>query len=146
MGSNMTIHSSVYGDLNVSPESIFNFPKGLVGITKTREFGLLGLDNSPFSILHATAEDLSFILVPAPQVTKDYQFEIDEETVELLGITNPDEVEVWLIVNIIDDQLYVNLKAPVLLVPKSRTGCQYIIHNLNLPIRQPLDREESVSC
>jgi flagellar assembly factor FliW len=146
MEPHVTINSSVYGKLNVDPDSIFKFPKGLVGMAKVKEFGRIGLENTPFSILHAVAEQISFVLIPAPQVTKNYQFEIDDETIELLGITKPEDVEVWLIVNIIDDQLYVNLKAPVLLVPRSRIGCQYVILNQDLPIRQPLYREESLSC
>jgi flagellar assembly factor FliW len=146
MEPQITINSSTYGMLSIRPDSIFKFPKGIVGITKVREYGLIPLENTPFSILHAIKEDLSFVLIPAARVTKDYQFEIDEETVELLKVSKPEDVEVWLIVNIIDDQLFVNLKAPVLLAPSAGTGCQFVILNLDLPIRQPLYREESLSC
>lgn len=146
MEPHFTIDSSYYGKLDVSPESIFHFPKGLVGMAKARKFGRIALENTPFFILHALEDDLSFVLIPAAQVTKDYQFEIDEDTIELLGISKPEDIEVWLIVNIIEDQLFVNLKAPVLLISRSKMGCQYVILNQDLPIRQPLYREESVSC
>lgn len=146
MESQITINSSAYGVLSIRPDSIFKFPKGIVGITKVKKYGLISLEKTPFSVLHAIKEDLSFVLIPATRVTEDYQFEIDEETVELLKVSKPEDVEVWLIVNIIDDQLFVNLKAPVLLAPGTGTGCQFIILTKDLPIRQPLYREESLSC
>ena len=132
------IHSSVYGTLPVPSEQIFRFPKKLVGIPDYSEYALLRLEETPFYILHALQDDFHFILVPAEDVYSDYEFEISSSVVELLQIEKPTDLLTFLIVNIIDEELFVNLKAPLLVAPSSRTGCQYIIHDKDYPIRQKI--------
>ncbi|HEY8529486.1 MAG TPA: flagellar assembly protein FliW [Paenibacillaceae bacterium] len=143
MGERMTlIRSDRYGDLHVAEEQIYRFEKGIVGWQDIKQYALIGVEDTPFFILHAVDEQLSFILIPAEKVVLDYGFEIDDETVELLDAKKPEDVVIFLIVNIIDDAFYVNLKAPVLLVPRSRAGCQYVIHDRDYPLRFPLRRRE----
>lgn len=136
----LTFHSERYGTLEISEEQIYRFEKGIIGLQEIRRYALIQLDNFPFSILHALDAQISFIVIPAAQVVDNYGFHIDDETAELLGVERPEEVETWLIVNVIEDQVYVNLKAPVLLSPAHRSGVQFIIHDQELPIRHPLIR------
>nr|WP_253297927.1 flagellar assembly protein FliW [Paenibacillus sp. MSJ-34] len=119
---------------------MYFFEKGIVGLQEHREYALVPFDDSPFLILHAVDEELSFILLPAENAVQNYGFHIDEETVSVLKAEDPGEIDIMLIVNIIEDQLYVNLKAPILLCPKHQTGCQFIITDQDYPIRQPLSR------
>jgi len=100
--------------------------------------------NGGYSIfyLHALHDQLSFVLIPAKKAVQDYGFTIDSETIELLAIRSFEDVVVFLIVNIIDDVLHVNLKAPILIAPDQRTGCQFVIHQSNFPIRHPLTGKE----
>jgi flagellar assembly factor FliW len=141
--SEVVIESSVYGSLPVKAEQIIRFPKKLVGIPDYSEYALLQLDETAFYLLHALQDDFHFILIPAADVVRDYEFDLSPETVELLGIKEPTEVLPFLIVNIIEEQLFVNLKAPVLVAPSSRTGCQYVIHDKDYPIRQKIFGKET---
>lgn len=136
------IHSEAYGDFEVEESQIFRFPRGIVGLAEYRDYALIQIEGAPYHILHALDHELSFILLPAAYAVEDYGFHIDQSTIDLLGISKPDDVITFLIVNIIDDQVYVNLKAPVLLTSISQRGCQFIIDDAAYPIRYPLSRKE----
>ncbi|QMV44980.1 flagellar assembly protein FliW [Cohnella cholangitidis] len=136
------IHSERYGELRLSENQIIRFGKGIIGIQEFDTYGLVAIEDTPFFILHALQEQLSFIVIPAEKAVQDYGFHIDDETIELLRIQKIEEVVIFLIVNIIDDVLHVNLKAPILIAPNQRTGCQFIIHQSDYPIRHPLTGKE----
>lgn len=133
-----TVNSRIYGAFQVLESQIYHFPRGLVGLQEYRDYALIQVEEGPFSLLHALDDELSFILLPAHLAKDNYGFRIDQSTVELLGIKQPEEVATFLIVNVVEDELFVNLKAPVLAAPGSRRGCQYIIDDPGLPVRHPL--------
>lgn len=137
------VKSERYGELILSENQIITFAKGIVGLQEIDQYGLVALEDTPFFILHAIREQMSFVLIPAEKAVQDYGFEIDRETIELLDIQASADVVTFLIVNIIDSELYVNLKAPVLIAPERRTGCQFIIHQSDYPIRLPLSGKEA---
>jgi len=136
------IQSERYGELRLSENQIIRFGKGIIGLQETDVYGLVAMEDTPFFILHALHDQLSFVLIPAKKAVQDYGFTIDSETIELLAIRSFEDVVVFLIVNIIDDVLHVNLKAPILIAPDQRTGCQFVIHQSNFPIRHPLTGKE----
>lgn len=137
------IKSEHYGQLEVMPGNIFQFAKGIVGFEQYQTYALIAVEDGSYYVLHAVQGQLSFLLVRADQFLQDYGFQIDEETVELLGISSSEEVVVFLILNLVDDCPYVNLKAPILLAPNSGQGGQFVIHDQNYPIRFPLGRKEN---
>lgn len=137
------IQSAQYGELEFQQEQIYTLPKGLVGMEKNKQFGLLSITDSPLYILHALDQEVSFVIVPAAQVVKDYEFDITPEAIELLEAKSTEDIHVFLIVNFANQELYVNLKAPLLLSPKVRLGLQYVIHDQNFPIRQRLQLKGS---
>lgn len=138
----LRIHSERYGELEVTERQIFHFAQGLVGLQDIRQYALIGLEDAPYYLLHALDQQLSFILLPAERAVADYGFAIDQETVDLLGVGNPEEVATMLIVNIVGGKIHVNLKAPLLLALDRQTAVQYVIHDQNLPLRYPLSRNE----
>lgn len=136
------INSRAYGAFEVTDGQIYHFPRGLVGLHEYKDYALIQVEDGPFHLLHALNDELSFILLPAHLVADDYGFRIDDATVDLLSIAKPEDVHTFLIVNAIDDELFVNLKAPVLAAPGSRRGCQFIIDDPAFPIRHPLIGKE----
>lgn len=137
-----TIISSTYGKLELEEQQIYRFETGVVGLPDIKEYALFPMEGTPFFVLHALEEEMSFVLLPANQALEDYSFQLNGEMTDMLGVQSPEEVAVLLVVNIAPDQLYVNMLAPVLLSPHSLRGCQYIIRDQDLPIRQPLLRKE----
>ncbi|WP_334072156.1 flagellar assembly protein FliW [Paenibacillus sp. A14] len=136
------LHSKAYGLLEVEDSQIYLFESGILGIPDIGQYALLPMEGTPFFVLHALGEEVSFILVPSHQAVENYSFRITDETIDLLELKSPDDVGVMLIVNINKDELYVNLMAPILLSPHSQKGCQYIIKDQELPVRHPLVPKE----
>lgn len=136
------IQSESYGTIEVTESQIYHFPRGIVGFGEYHDYALVQIEGAPFFILHAVDHELSFILLQAHHAVEDYGFEIDQATIDLLGINKPEDVATFLIVNIIEDKLYVNLKAPILLAVGNRRGCQFIIDDASYPLRYPLTRKE----
>lgn len=138
----MQIHSQAYGLLEVEEEQIYSFEPGILGMTEIKRYALFPMKDTPFYVLHALQDQVSFILLPSYEVVENYSFRIPEGIISLLGISTPEDVGVMLIVNIQEENLHVNLMAPVLLAPHSRKGCQYVIKDQEFPIRLPLQVKE----
>ncbi|MGZ9586266.1 flagellar assembly protein FliW [Paenibacillus marinisediminis] len=133
----VVIHSSVYGVLKPHNHQLFDMTKGMIGFQAIREYALIPYEDTPFYILHAVQEDISFILLPADQVD-NFAIELDPATVHSLELSGPEDAVTMLVVNLNEGQVSVNLRAPVILAPLTRKACQYIIHNAELPIRHVL--------
>lgn len=132
------IDSERYGKLRLSEDQIIRFDKGIIGLQDLNRYGLIPMEDTPFYILHAIDGQISFIVIPAGMAVEGYGFTIDDETIGLLDIRDSEDVLPFLIVNIIDDVLHVNLKAPILIAASQRRGCQFVIHDMDYPIRHPL--------
>ncbi|MNI62262.1 Flagellar assembly factor FliW [compost metagenome] len=132
------IHSDAYGALELEESQIYSFEKGILGIPDTHSYALLPMADTPFFILHALEEQISFVLLPAHDAIREYSFQIDEDIIDSLMLNSPEDAAVMLIVNIQQEELFVNLMAPVLLSPLSMKGCQYVIKDQELSMRYPL--------
>lgn len=129
------VKSTQYGELEFREHQIFSLPKGLIGLEGNKNYGIVKIIDSSLHIFHSLDEDSSLILVPAGDVVQDYEFEISEEAIQLLEAKQTEDIIVFLIVNMVEGQLYVNLKAPLLLSPSKLRGLQYVIHDQDYPIR-----------
>lgn len=132
------IESEFYGTFEVDESHIYHFPKGIIGFEDKHEYALIQVDNGPFHVLHSLGEQLSFIVIPGHYSAEGYGFRINQSMINLLEIQRPEDVMTLVIVNVIDDQLYANLKAPLLLNKTNNKGAQYIIDDAAYPLRHPL--------
>lgn len=135
------IHSAAYGLLEFEDNQVYSFETGILGIPDIQQYVLFPMGDTSFFILHALDEEVSFVLLPAEQAIQDYSFRLAEDAISLLELNSPEDVGVMLIVNIQQDELYLNLMAPILVSPHSLKGCQYVIKDQDLSIRYPLVRK-----
>lgn len=142
----VTIHSSVYGEISVSTEQIYTFEQGVIGLSQITKYALLPYENSDFFIMQALTEDLSFILLPAAKLERELSFHIDEETAGLLETQKADDIVTFVIVNVVGGQPYVNAKAPILLVPATQKGCQFVVNSVDYSVREPMALKGSTAC
>jgi len=140
------IHSESYGTIEFESTQIIYFPQSIIGLSDHHEYALVRVEDTPYYLLHSLEDEISFILLPAHLAMEDYGFRINQSTIDLLGIKKPEDVTTFLIVNIVDDQLFVNLKAPLLLAVDNQKGCQFIIDDTAYPLRYPLARQGGGSC
>jgi flagellar assembly factor FliW len=130
-------------DLVAAGEREFHFPEGLLGFASCRSF-MLGRyrppdgSPSPFFILRAPGEGVSFPLILPHLFAPDYEPPIGPETLAKLGASSATDLAVLVIVTLRErlEDITVNLQGPVILNPSSRTGLQLVTEGF--PLRYPL--------
>jgi len=144
--SKSTINSTLYGDIQPEPHQIYTFEQGIVGFSHLKQFALLPYDDTELFVLQSFSEDISLMLIPAALAANSEGFRIDELTVQQLGVQEASEIVTFYILRFIDNEPYINLKAPILLVPEQRNGCQYVIMDDSVSVREPLVLAGDESC
>ena len=120
-----------------------HFAAGIPGFPDAKRFTLVwwGDESSPFSIL-ACLDDpaLEFLVAPPMAFFPMYAPEIDDDTVERLGIDTEDDVLLLVIVTTGDDaaDATANLLAPIVINRHTREATQAVLVDGDHPLRAPL--------
>ena len=114
----LTIESSRFGRVEIDPETVVEFPDGLIGLGGSR-YALLANDaDSPFLWLHSIEDPTLALPVTNPhRFFSDFKVELTDDDGERLGLDDVTAVAVYVTVcasNVLDD-FTVNLKAPILI-------------------------------
>lgn len=121
------------------------FPAGLPGFPDAHRFALVrwGGDDSPFSLLRSVEDpDLAFILVPPAPFFPEYAPELDDDTVERLGLHHADDALVLVMVTVGERaaDATANLLAPVVVNRRTREAAQVVLVGSGHDLRTPLVR------
>ena len=125
-------------------KNIIIFPKGIPGFEEHTTFILEKEDDSPIVHLESTEDkEVGFVLFPPQLYFSDYlsKVEFGPEEVESLEITAEDTVEVWAIITLCLSDISkstVNLRAPIVINPRTNQGFQFILTDENYSSRQQL--------
>ncbi|EQK43637.1 fliW family protein [[Clostridium] bifermentans ATCC 638] len=121
------------------------FKKGLPGFELLLSFELENLENNEkFKILKSKEEDISFVTTSPFEIYKDYEINLNDETIKELQIENPEDVLVLTIITLGKtlQESTINLKAPIIINIKSNLGRQYILQTDKYETKHPLIRSE----
>lgn len=142
--SPVTVHSTRFGTLEVEPESVLSFPRGLIGLGGSR-YALLTTDpDSPFSWLHSIEDpDLALPVTRPWTFFPDYEVIVSDGEAQALGLHGETPTDVWVTVRAAQrvEDFTVNLRAPILVVPGEGGGpeaFQVINDAPGLEVRTPL--------
>ncbi|WP_394234933.1 flagellar assembly protein FliW [Niallia oryzisoli] len=146
----MNIQTKYHGEITVHKDDILYFEKGLPGFPNETQFVLIPLtDDGLFQVLQSTVnEEIGFITTDPFFFKPDYDFEIDDATVEGLGIEHEKDVTVAVILTPQEpfNQSTANLQAPLVINKTNNKARQVILNNTNYLTKHPLFAEESVSA
>jgi len=124
-------------------EQEFFFPDGLLGFASCQRFGLSRYQppdgsESPFFLLRAKEEDLSFPLISPRLLIPHYQLSPPSEVLTRLGAGSMVDLVILVIVTLRErlEETTANLQGPLLLNPISRLGLQLVVEDY--PVRCPL--------
>ena len=125
------------------PEGLkVRLPLGLLGFEQTKEYSLIADPAiEPFLWLQAADDpNLAFLVLSPFEVVPDYQPDLSREDLEFLGLEGPDESLVLSIVTMRrSGGATVNLKGPVVLNRRTRSGKQVIPSNAaSFSVQHPL--------
>jgi flagellar assembly factor FliW len=120
-----------------------HFAAGLPGFPSARRFRLTrwGGEDSPFSLLESTEVDgLAFVVAHPLEFFPEYAPEVDDDTVERLGLGDADDALVLVIVTVPDDPrgATANLVGPVIVNRRTLEAVQAVLTDVTYDLRTPL--------
>lgn len=140
------IETKFHDKVEVDLSKAWHFPKGIPGFEDETDFVLLPIgDNSEFQVLQSTNQaGVAFVVANPYKLVEEYDFKIDDATVDLLGVEKPEELMVLGIVFIKEpfDDSTINLQAPLLFRTENRKAKQMILNDNRYAIKHPVNGRE----
>lgn len=133
-----------FGDFEASAANIVTFPEGLPGFEGCRRFIILRQAVTPLLCLSAVdGPPVTFLGIDPRRVLRRYRCALREPDRFRLG-ASPKTPLLWLTIITIanDDEMYVNLRAPIVINPERLMGVQVMPQGALYPLRHRLDLEE----
>lgn len=138
----MKLESTRFGELEVAEEQLISFPHGIPGFPEEKSFAHIPQDaDSPFSFLQSVTEaDLTFLLVDPFAFFRDYEFVLEDEVANELGLSKENPPQVFLIASVKGKlaDMTVNLLAPIVINAVDRKGQQIILDKSEYSISHKL--------
>jgi flagellar assembly factor FliW len=132
-----------FGEVEYDPENLLHFPAGLIGLPNLRHFIVMpNKKKGPlFWIQSVDDPDLAFVLTDPTNFFLDYLVAPDTSERQSLRIEEGDECFTLSVVTVPTDQnITLNLAAPILFAPKSNRAIQIILEGTNYSSRTPLPK------
>ncbi len=120
-----------------------HFRAGLPGFPGERRFALVrwGANEGPYSVLVDLDDtDIRFLVAPPALFFPQYEVDLDDQSVELLGLQDASEALVLMIVTLGDkpEDATANLLGPVVINTRTREGLQVVLPETGWTTKVPL--------
>ncbi len=129
----MKIDTKYHGKIEVKEEEFLVFEQGIPGFSEEKQFVLLPFpENEWFEILQSTTTpQIGFVVTNPFLFFKEYDFELDENSLSLLGSPSEKDIKVLSVLTIKDSlkDSTANLQAPVIINLKNNKSKQVILNN-----------------
>ncbi len=145
-----TIQTSRFGELEVDESAFINFPHGLIGFEKYRDYIILEMDSfKPFAWLQSVDKPaLGFPIVDPALVKQDYEVKIDASELKEIGITDTTQARIFVIVTVPrgkPQEMSVNLLGPIIVNADQRRAMQVALFDSDYPTKYYLVDEKGES-
>ena len=145
----MKIHTKYHGELEIQPEDILTFEKGIPGFSEEKEFTILPLsEDGIFQVLQSLSNNqLGFIIANPFQFFKNYDFKMEHSAVEELDLSSEKDVLVYTILTFQDpfEKTTANLQAPIVINRVKQKGKQVILNDINYKTKHSLFSNEPLA-
>lgn len=135
----VTLNSTRFGTVQIEPEAVLEFPRGLIGLGGSRYALLTTSPDSPFSWLHSLDDPALALPVTRPWAFfPDYEVVLGDADQAALGVESADGADVWVTVRAAGrpEDFTANLRAPI--VVAAGQALQVINEASSAPVRAPL--------
>ncbi|MDI6729355.1 MAG: flagellar assembly protein FliW [Thermodesulfovibrionales bacterium] len=134
----MKINTTRFGEIEIEENKIINFPLGIPGFANLKRYILLDYKD-PIKWLHAVDDpDIAFIVTEPFGLFPDYSLTIEDDVEQFLEITDVAETIVLVILNVADNSLNANLKAPIIVNISKLKATQIILEDERYSFRVPV--------
>ena len=127
-----TVDTVRFGTIEIDEKKLVHFAQGIPAFEDEHEFVIIPYDEeSPYVFLQSTTTpELAFLMTIPYLFFKDYEFEIDDATEQVLHLESPDDIVVYSLLTIpqghIED-MTANLMAPVIINQKTMEAKQLVL-------------------
>jgi flagellar assembly factor FliW len=143
----MFLETRQFGPIEITDEDIVRFPKGILGFEELEQYVIIDhTDSQPFRWLQCVdAPDLAFVVVNPIIFFPDYRVEVHAKEVADIGVDDPHDVEILVIVTIPPqiEQMAVNLQGPILINATNRTAKQLVLTNSEYTVQHSITEQLS---
>jgi flagellar assembly factor FliW len=132
-----------FGEIEYDPKNLLHFPAGLIGLPNLHDFIVMPNKKAGplFWIQSVDDPAIAFVLTDPKNFFPDYHVIPEESEQSLLHIDENDPCYVLCVVTVPPDQnITLNLSAPLLFTPKSNRAIQIILENANYQTKTPLPK------
>src|SRR5262245_2043304 len=138
----MNISTTRFGSLSIEEGDVLTFVDGLIGMEDCRRWVLLGdAENPALGWLQSLDRpEVALGVVSPRRFVPDYQVRVARREIQPLGLANPQDAQVLVIVSHVGGSLSLNLKAPLVVHVAERLGRQIVArddhavqHRLTVP-------------
>ncbi|WP_456388258.1 flagellar assembly protein FliW [Desulfolithobacter sp.] len=135
-----------FGEVEYDPEKTIYFPEGLVGLEDLQHFIVMPnkKEGPLFWIQCVDNPEFAFVVTDPTNFFPDYA--VPEPGEDILSRLESDQESKLFVLAIVtvhpDQQITLNLKAPLLFAPESNRAVQVILENSPYDVRTPLPRVE----
>ena len=142
----MRVHTKAYGIIEADDRQKIDFPFGILGFEKMKNYILLDASQQPFYWLQSLeVPEIAFVLIDPNIFRPDYNPEIPETELEEIELTSSEDSLCLSIVTIPENQsdMTANLQGPIIINKKRRIGRQCISLNPKWKVRHNILEELS---
>ena len=141
----MIIQTSRFGHLEVDHNRLIVFDDGILGFPKQYEYALIqtGEGSGFYWLQSVSTPDLAFVLCDPRLFIADYQVPAKPEELQCIDLTQPEDAQVFVIVNKVGDLLTGNLQGPIVVNVLNRRARQLVLSDKRYSTRHPLMRISS---
>jgi flagellar assembly factor FliW len=141
----MLLDTRHFGPLEISEDDIILFPRGILGFEELERYVIIDhVDCQPFRWLQSVdAPELAFVIVNPLVFFPDYRVTVHAKEVADIGVENPHDVEISVIVTIPTqiDRMSANLQGPVLVNNRTRTAKQLVLTNSEYTVQHSITEQ-----
>jgi len=135
----MNIQNSQFGTLTIEPEKIITFPAGILGFEDVKQYVVQVFEEyEPFHWLVSVEDpDVLFPIISPKLVKEDYNPEVHQGDIQLVGPFKDEDLLLYLIVTLGSGEYQVsaNMKGPIFINQAEAKGQQVVLESDEYPMK-----------
>ncbi|HYE03715.1 MAG TPA: flagellar assembly protein FliW [Phycisphaerales bacterium] len=136
----MHVRTTRFGTIQIAPDRVLTFARGLLGFGEFRRYCLLEpADDACFFWLQSLDDPaLAFVVTDPALFVPGYNVPIRDEQMGELGLSRLEDAQVFVIVNKAEQTLTANLQGPLVINTISKAGEQFVLAEKRWTARHPI--------
>ncbi|HNQ24456.1 MAG TPA: flagellar assembly protein FliW [Phycisphaerae bacterium] len=144
----MIIETSRFGQVEVDPSRLITFEDGILGFPSEHDYALIqtGEGSGFYWLQSVDCRELAFVVCDPRLFVADYQVPVKLEELQRIDLEGPQDAQVFIIVNKVNNLLTGNLQGPLVINVRNRHGRQLVLSDKRYSTRHPLLRLGSLAA